>query len=266
MDLVLLDWTNVNHYMRDDYRLLVSAIAARQLPNAAPELQTMARNAFTSIPVKGARSFFKGDLVQQRQALAKAMQKQDGIAPIVIALWAQGAAPQINLLKQSGETAGITFNPEWDWRNGIQGFYDFEDIKFLAALADGLGEHTSEQEADNLKLAALWLGPAITNLETLPVPEETDDESEEHEHEHFEGTDIRTNTLIPARSRNTSTSRCRRLQRKKRRHVQAHAALMRAAPFCSIRIAKLAVLCIMRPAIICIRFCRVFALQIRTSF
>lgn len=188
MDIVLLDWTNVNHYMRDDYRLLVAAMAARQLPNAPSELQSLARNAFGSIPVKGARSFFKGDLVQQRQALAKAMQTQPGIAPIVIALWAEAATAPINLLKLSGETAGITFADEWDWRSGMQGFYDFEDIRFLAALADGLGEHSTEQEADNLKLAALWLGHAITNLETLPVPEETEtDETDEHAHEHFEG-------------------------------------------------------------------------------
>lgn len=192
MELTLLDWTNVNHYMRDDYRLLVATMAARQLPNADPELQTLARNAFGSIPVKGARSFFKGDLVQQRQGLAKAMQTQDGITPIVIALWAQAAAPIIAVLKQAGEMAGITFTDPWEYKSGINGFYDFEDIKLLTALADSLAEHAGDREADHLKLAALWLGPAITNLDTLPVPETDETEQaddahahdDDHEHDH----------------------------------------------------------------------------------
>ncbi len=165
---ILHDWIDVNSYMRDDYRLLVAVMAARQIKVVDPELQTLARNAFGSIAVPGARSFFRADLVQQRKALAKAMQTQVQVAPIVIALWAHAAAAQLNLLKQAGETAGLIFSDEWNWHTARQGFYDFEDIRILAALADGLGEHLSEQEYDHLKLAALWLGPAITNLQAPP--------------------------------------------------------------------------------------------------
>lgn len=161
---ILNDWVNVNSYMRDDYRLLVATMAARQLKNVDPELQTLARAAFGSISVPGARSFFRADLVQQRRALAKAMQTQPQIAALVIALWAQAAEQQIALLKQAGETAGLQFSEELNWHTGMNGFYAFEDIPVLSSLADGLGEKMSEQEYDHLKLAALWLGPAITNL------------------------------------------------------------------------------------------------------
>lgn len=167
---ILNDWVAVNSYMRDDYRLLVASMAARQLKAADPELQTLARAAFGSIPVPGARSFFRGDLVQQRRALAKAMQSEPPVASVVMALWAQAAESQINLLKQAGEKAGIQFSDQFNWQTGMNGFYTFEDIPLLSALADGLGEKMSPQDYDHLKLAALWLGPAITNLPDLPPP------------------------------------------------------------------------------------------------
>src|SRR2546423_9223288 len=72
-ELHLHNWVDVNTYMRDDYRLLVAAMAARQMASVEPELQALARTAFGSIIVPGARSFSKADLVQQRKALAKAM-------------------------------------------------------------------------------------------------------------------------------------------------------------------------------------------------
>lgn len=180
-ELTLHEWIQVNHNMRDDYRLLVATMAARQIQTVEPELQKLARATFGAIPVPGARSFFKGDLVQQRKALAKAMQTEPPVTALVIALWAHGAQAQINLLKQAGEQAGLEFDPAWDWRKGIDGFYPFEQIPVLAALADGLGAHTSEQDYDHLKLAALWLGPAVTNPEALagPQAEETTDESGE---------------------------------------------------------------------------------------
>lgn len=187
-DLTKHDWLEVNHYMRDDYRLLVAAMAARQIPTAPPELQTLARTAFGSIPVRGARNFSKGDLVQQRLALAKAMPTVPQIASLVIALWSLAAQSQINLLKQAGETGGLEFAPDWDWRKGMEGFYDFESIPLLSALADGLGEHTDEKNADHLKLAALWLGPAVTNPDALAnVPQELQPDhadDDEHAHDH----------------------------------------------------------------------------------
>jgi len=167
---ILNDWVDVNSYMRDDYRLLVATMAARQLKNADTELQTLARTAFGSVSVPGARSFFRADLVQQRRALAKAMQTQPQVAALVIALWAQAAESHVTLLKQAGEQAGIQFSDQFNWQTGIKGFYAFEDIPLLSALADGLGEKMSEQDYDHLKLAALWLGPAITNLSELPAP------------------------------------------------------------------------------------------------
>lgn len=167
---LLHEWIEVNHYMRDDYRLLVASMAARQITTAPAELQTLARSAFNAIPVPGARSFSKADLIGQRKALAKAMQTQPQVASVVITLWAQAAQSHINLVQQAGETAGIQFAPDRDWRAGMNGFYTFEDIPLLSALADGLGEHATGQDTDHLKLAALWLGPAITNLDTLPPP------------------------------------------------------------------------------------------------
>ncbi|MBI4670800.1 MAG: hypothetical protein HY741_03915 [Chloroflexi bacterium] len=169
-DLILHEWIQVNQNMRDDYRLLVATMAARQLKTVEPELQTLAREAFSAIPVPGARSFFKGDLLQQRKALAKTMQTEPHVAALVIALWAHAAESQINLLKQAGEQAGLQFDDTWDWHKGMNGFYTFEDIPVLAALADGLGAHTSEQDYDHLKLAALWLGPAATNPDALIAP------------------------------------------------------------------------------------------------
>ncbi len=204
-DFILHNWVDVNQYMRDDYRLLVAAMAARTLKDAPPELLangsllTLARNAFSSIPVPGARSFFRADLIGQRKALAKAMRDNAQVAALVIALWANAAGAQIQLLKQAGEMvasghapgpssvesdhlrAGLEFDAEWNWQKGMEGFFDFEDIPVLYALAEKLGEHASAQDADHLKLAALWLGPAVTNRDALgaPASEETTETQDE---------------------------------------------------------------------------------------
>lgn len=170
-------WVDVNGYMRDDYRLLVATMAARQIKSAPPELAMLARKAFETIPVPGARSFFRADLVGQRKALARTMPGQPQISALVIALWAGAAESQINLLKQAGETAGLEFAAEWDWQKGMEGFYDFNDIVLLSTLSDKLGEHMSEQDADHLKLAALWLGPAVANAEALGEPKEQEKDS-----------------------------------------------------------------------------------------
>lgn len=189
-DLILHNWLEVNHYMRDDYRLLVSAMAARALKTADPELRTLAQTAFGSIPVKGARSFAKGDIVQQRLALAKAMQTSPQVASLVIALWSFAAESHLALLTEAAVKAGLQFAEGWDWHKGMEGFYDFESIALLSALADGLGAHMDEKDYDHLKLAALWLGPAVSNPEAFTnVPEELKQEHEhehddEHEHEH----------------------------------------------------------------------------------
>ncbi len=180
-EFILQEWIGVNHYMRDDYRLLVAAMAARQIQNAPAELQTLVRKAFDAIPVPGARSFFRADLIGQRKALAKAMQNQPQVAALVIALWAQAAEAQINLLKQAGEMAGLEFDAAWNWQKGAEGFFVFEEIPVLSALGDKLGEHASSQDADHLKLASLWLGPAVTNRDALATAEteetiETQDE------------------------------------------------------------------------------------------
>lgn len=186
-DFILHNWVDVNQYMRDDYRLLVAAMAARTLKDAPPELLangsllTLARNAFSSIPVPGARSFFRADLIGQRKALAKAMRDNAQVAALVIALWANAAGAQIQLVKQAGEMAGLEFSAEWNWQKGMEGFFDFEDIPVLYALAEKLGEHASAQDADHLKLAALWLGPAVTNRDALgaPASEETTETQDE---------------------------------------------------------------------------------------
>lgn len=177
-ELILHQWIEVNHYMRDDYRLLVCAMAARQIVNSNPELQSLARTGFSAIPVPGARSFARADLIGQRKALAKTMQTIPQVASLVMALWANAAESYINTLKLAGETAGIEFAPDFDWHTGMNGFYAFEDIPLLAALADGLGAKTTEKDYDHLKLAALWLGPAITNLDTLPAPPSDDSSAE----------------------------------------------------------------------------------------
>lgn len=180
---LLHDWADVNSYMRDDYRLLVAGMAARALKEADPELLTLARAAFGGVPVAGARSFFRADLIGQRKALAKAMQNQMPVAPLVIALWSHTAEKNINVLKMAGAQAGLLFAEDWNWRRGMEGFYDFQDIPLLTALADGLGEHMSEQDYDHLKLAALWLGPAVTNREALAVPAADESETETTESE-----------------------------------------------------------------------------------
>jgi hypothetical protein len=164
---ILHPWADVNNYMRDDYRLLVATMAARAVGTAPQELETLARTAFNSITVPGARSFFRADLVQQRKALARAMPNSPQLTALVIALWSLAAASQINLLRQAGETASLQFAPDRDWQKALDGFYDFDDIPLLTGLADGLGEHASAQDADHFKLAALWLGPAVTNRDAL---------------------------------------------------------------------------------------------------
>jgi hypothetical protein len=168
---ILHGWDDVNAYMRDDYRLLVASMTVRQIPAVEAALQQLARAAFTSIPVQGARSFFKGHFVEQRKALARAMQNQPHITALVMALWAHAAQEQIQLLKHAGETAGLEFDAAFDWRQGMEGFFVFEDIPLLSALADGLGQHTTEQNYDHLKLAALWLGPAVINRDALAAPQ-----------------------------------------------------------------------------------------------
>lgn len=180
-EMILLEWVSVNSYMRDDYRLLVAAMAARQVKEAPTELQMLARTAFGTIPVPGARSFFRADLIQQRKALAKTMQTQAQVASIVVALWALAADSYLNLLKQSGETAGLQFDRDYGWEKGMQGFYDFEQIPLLSALADGLGEKMQDKDYDHLKLAALWLGPAVSNTEALTVKASDDTAEQEFE-------------------------------------------------------------------------------------
>lgn len=173
-DFQLLNWVAVNSYMRDDYRLLVATMAARKIQDAPAELQALARNALSSLAVPGARSFFRADLIGQRKALAKAMPNDLQVSAIVIALWSQAAESQINVLKQAGEMAGLEFDAEWSWKRGMEGFFDFEEIPVLSALADKLGENTSAQDADHLKLAALWLGPAVTNRAALSATAATE--------------------------------------------------------------------------------------------
>lgn len=176
-ELILRDWFEVNNYMREDYRLLVAAMAVRASSQAPQELQTLARTAFSPIPVHGARSFYKAALPQQRTAVAKAMLQQPQLTALVVALWAHAAAQQIGVLRQAAETAGAEFSADWDWQTSMRGFYEYDDIPLLYALAEKLGEHTSPQDADHLKLAALWLGPAVSNLDALAPT--GDDETEE---------------------------------------------------------------------------------------
>lgn len=173
----LHDWQEVNYYMRDDYRLLVAGMALRQLPDAGPELQTLARATFNALPAQGARSFAKAHPIEQRKAIAKAMPNLPQVTAIVIALWSFAAQEQINLLKQSAAMAGLEFDAAFDWRKGMEGYFVFEDIPLLSGLADGLGERTTEQNYDHLKLAALWLGPAVTNRDALAGPKESVEDS-----------------------------------------------------------------------------------------
>lgn len=180
-EFTLLDWLAVNNYMRDDYRLLVAMMAARKISDAPQELQTLARNVFSAIPVPGARSFFRAHIIEQRKALAKAMRDNAQVAALVIALWANAADAHIQLVKQGGEMAGLEFDAEWNWQKAMEGFIDFEEIPVLYALAEKLGEHASSQDADHLKLAALWLGPAVTNREALVSPEITAEDENEKE-------------------------------------------------------------------------------------
>lgn len=168
-----LDWLAVNSYMRDDYRLLVAGMAVRKIENAPSELQTLARNAFGAIHVPGARSFFRAHVIEQRKAVAKAMQTEPHIAVLVIALWSLAADAQIQLMKQAGEMTGLEFDAEWDWQKGMEGFFDFEEIPVLYTLAEKLGEHASSQDADHLKLAALWLAPGVINRDALAAVEGT---------------------------------------------------------------------------------------------
>ena len=162
----LLEWIGVNHYMRDDYRLLVAAMAARKSSRWMRNCRGLAREAFGGIAVPGARSFFRADLVGQRKALGKAMQSDARVAAIVIALWAHAAEGQINLVKQAGRWRGLEFEEGWDWKQGMEGFFDFEEIPVLY-VCGGVGEHASAQDADHLKLGALWLGPGSCNREKL---------------------------------------------------------------------------------------------------
>ena len=169
-DFTLLNWLAVNSYMRDDYRLLVAMMAVRKISDAPEQLQTLARNAFSAIHVPGARSFFRAHVIEQRKALAKAMQSEPQVAALVIALWSHAADAQIQLMKQAGAMAGLEFSEEWNWQKGMEGFFDFEDIPVIYSLAEKLGEHASTQDADHLKLAALWLAPAVTNRDALAAP------------------------------------------------------------------------------------------------
>jgi hypothetical protein len=172
----LHNWLEVSYYMRDDYRLLVAGMALKQMSIVEPELQTLARTTFHALPVQGARSFVKAHPVEQRKAIAKGMQNSPQVAALAIALWAHAAQEQIHLLKQSAEMAGLEFDTAFDWRKGMEGFFMFEDIPLLSGLADGLGEHTTEQNYDHLKLAALWLGPAVTNPDALAGPQQSAEE------------------------------------------------------------------------------------------
>ncbi|MCG3141503.1 MAG: hypothetical protein HDKAJFGB_02789 [Anaerolineae bacterium] len=171
-EFVLHDWQEVNYYMRDDYRLLVAGMALKQLASADAELQTMARTTFNALPAQGARSFSKAHPIEQRKAIAKGMQNLPQIAALVMALWAAAAQEPIHLLKQAAQMAGLEFNDAFDWRQGMEGFFTFEDIPLLSGLADGLGEKTTPQAYDHLKLAALWLGPAVVNRDALAGPTE----------------------------------------------------------------------------------------------
>ncbi len=172
-ELEIHNWLEVSYYMRDDYRLLVAGMALRQMSMVESELQTLARAAFNGLPVQGARSFVKAHPIEQRKAIAKGMQSLPQVAAITIALWSFAAQEQIHLLKHSAEIAGLEFDAAFDWRKGIEGFFMFEDIPLLSSLADDLGENTTEQNYDHLKLAALWLGPAVTNRDALAVPSES---------------------------------------------------------------------------------------------
>lgn len=175
----LHNWIEVSYYMRDDYRLLVAGMALKQMSSAEPELQTLARTAFNMLPVQGARSFVKAHPIEQRKAIAKSMQNLPQVADIVMALWSFAAADQIALLKQAGQMAELEFDAAFDWRKGMEGFFVFEDIPLLSGLADGLGEKTSEQNYDHLKLAALWLGPAVTNRDALAGPTDSAEDGAE---------------------------------------------------------------------------------------
>ncbi len=169
-EFVLHDWQQVNYYMRDDYRLLVAGMALKQLTDVDAELQTLARTTFYALPAQGARSFNKAHPIEQRKALAKGMQNLPQVAALVMALWSFAAQEPINLLKQAAQLAGLEFNDAFDWRQGMEGFFPFEDIPLLSGLADGLGEKTTPQNYDHLKLAALWLGPAVVNRDALAGP------------------------------------------------------------------------------------------------
>ncbi len=177
-ELELHNWIEASYYMRDDYRLLVAGMALRAMSSVEPELQTLARQTFNALPVQGARSFAKAHPIEQRKAIGKSMQTLPQVAALAIALWSHDAQEQIALLKQAGEMAGLEFDAAFDWRKGMEGFFVFEDIPLLSGLADGLGEKTTEQNQDHLKLASLWLGPAVTNREMLRGPQSDETETE----------------------------------------------------------------------------------------
>ena len=160
---VLKEWIQIKERMDDDsYRHQIASLAIRQLPRADRELRLLAASTFDeNIKIQGIRSFERAEFKEQRRQLAQAMLRHSAVTALVICLWAEARADVIHQLQSAAEAEGLTFQPEWGWKDAIQGYYDFRDIPKLDAVSKRLTGGKKNHDDDDIRLAALWLGRSL---------------------------------------------------------------------------------------------------------
>jgi hypothetical protein len=155
-------WQDVNELMNDDYRELVIKEALAYLATASPELRRIAKDTINrTVQINGFRQAVNAPQKKLRQQVSVLFRKNKALVPVIISLWAEKEKELIEHLATEARRAGTPVCEQWDWSDGIIGYYDSDDVPELHQLAVTLGEDRQSPEKDHLLLAVLWLSRSL---------------------------------------------------------------------------------------------------------
>ena len=162
-ELLIADWIDINTHMDEDFRPKVAAIAAAHLNSASKELGRLARDQIAAgLFIPGFRSADKAPQELLQTAIDSEMQSNPGIAQVAISLWAEARENVVEELIAVTKERFPDFIDEWDWRIGWLGFAgrDFID-EILVLVEEEFAESRSEDDLDELRLAAYWISLGV---------------------------------------------------------------------------------------------------------
>lgn len=164
----LLPWNFVNgHMSNSEFREHVLRTAWIHRAKAPNNLRVYADQILTStVNVRGFRpkstKILSAAYSTVKDSLNKAMWVDKDTSASIVALWADSEQNIIQHLKHAVYEAKIVIPEMWDWRLGIQGFYDMDNISDILEIVNhmSIGEEFIRWK---YYLASLWLSGGLTS-------------------------------------------------------------------------------------------------------